>query len=56
VERASARASVMTDRLHQGGGEDAGLLRMAVFLQRAVLSRSAVANTITFAISAKFRR
>ena len=36
VERASARASVMTYTLHQGRGEDPGLQRMAVLLQRAV--------------------
>ena len=35
-ERASARALVMTDTLHQGRGEGPGLQRMAVFLQRAV--------------------
>jgi len=40
VERASARASVMTDTLHHGRGEDPGLQRMAVLLQRAVSSRS----------------
>jgi hypothetical protein len=36
VERASARASVMIDTLHQGRGEDPALQRMAVLLQRAV--------------------
>ena len=36
VERASARASVMIDTLHQGRGEDPGLQRVAVLLQRAV--------------------
>jgi hypothetical protein len=36
VERVSARASVMIDTLHQGRGEDPGLQRMAVLLQRAV--------------------
>ena len=36
VERASARASIMTDTLYQGRGEDPGLQRMAVLLQRAV--------------------
>jgi hypothetical protein len=37
----------MTHRLHQGRGEDPGLLRMAVFLQRAVSVAPAFANTIT---------
>jgi hypothetical protein len=51
VKRAFGRASVMTDTLHQVRGEDPGLRRMAVLLQRAVLSRSAVANTMAFATS-----
>jgi hypothetical protein len=46
----------MTDTLHQGRGEDPGLLRMAVLLQRAVSDAPAVANTIAFATSAKFDR
>jgi hypothetical protein len=56
VERASARASIITDTLHQGRGEDPGLQRMAVLLQRAVSVAPAVANTIAFATSAKFDR
>jgi hypothetical protein len=46
VKRASARASVMTDTLHQVRGEDPGLRRTAVLLQRAVLIAPAVANTM----------
>jgi hypothetical protein len=42
VERATARASIITDTLHQGRGEDPVLQPMAVFLQRAVFSRSSV--------------
>src|ERR1700678_4735695 len=37
VKRASARASVMTDTLHQVRAADPGLRRAAVLLERAVL-------------------
>jgi hypothetical protein len=36
VERASIRALLMIDTLHQGRGEDQELQRMAVLLQRTV--------------------
>jgi hypothetical protein len=47
----SARASFVTDTLHQVSGEDSELLRMAVLLQRAVLVAATVANTMAFATS-----
>jgi hypothetical protein len=46
AKRASARASVMSDTLHQVRGEGPGLRRMAVLMQRAVLIASALANTL----------
>jgi hypothetical protein len=56
VERALAPALVITDMTTQSLWRRARLRRMAVFLQQAVSVAPATANTIAFAISAKFDR